>query len=205
MWRDSTTGTVVTWQGGIRELRPNVSMPSVLSDELIAELGFDVVQQVPPNNTYLETATSLPPIQIGGVWTQQWQIDPLPPAQAQTQITAKRGEMTRQTKSIRDTKTSNGGYLAGGKWFHSDLVSRTQQIGLILMGANIPAGLQWKTLDGSFITMTPTLAGQILAAAGAQDAALFAHAETLIGQIDAAADPTTVDVSAGWPATYGDV
>ena len=205
MWRDSTTGTVVTWQGGIRELRPNVSMPSVLSDELIAELGFEPVRQVPPNNTYLETATPLPPVQINGEWVQQWQIDPLPPAQAQTQIAAKREELIRQTKSIRDTKTSTGGYLAGGKWFHSDLVSRTQQIGLILMGPNIPAGLMWKTLDGSFVTMTPTLAANILAAAGTQDAALFSRAEVLIGQIDVAADPTTVDVSAGWPATFGDV
>jgi hypothetical protein len=120
-------------------------------------------------------------------------------------VSAARLEAIARVKARRDLKTANGGYLAGGKWFHSDLVSRTQQIGLILMGANIPAGLQWKTLDGSFITMTPTLAGQILAAAGAQDAALFAHAETLIGQIDAAADPTTVDVAAGWPTTFGNV
>jgi hypothetical protein len=77
MWRDSITGTVVTWHGGIKELRPNISMPNILSDELISELGFEVVKQVPPNNTYLEKATALPPVKLNDVWVQQWKIDPV--------------------------------------------------------------------------------------------------------------------------------
>lgn len=77
MWRDSVTGTVVTWHGGIRELRPNVSMPSILSDQLIKDLGFDTVKQMPPNNSYLERAEPLPPINIDGVWVQQWKIEPV--------------------------------------------------------------------------------------------------------------------------------
>ncbi len=109
-------------------------------------------------------------------------------------------------KSIRDTKTQQGGYKVGTDWFHSDTFSRTQQIGLTIMGANMPAGIMWKTMAGSFVEMTPTLAQQIFAAAGAQDAALFGYAEQLRVQAYAiesqGQDPGTLDISVGWPATY---
>ena len=38
-------------------------------------------------------------------------------------------------------------------------------MGLVMLGDNIPAGLQWKTMDGSFVVMTPSLAQQVFAAA----------------------------------------
>lgn len=113
-----------------------------------------------------------------------------------------RASRVEQIKQLRDTKTQTGGFPAAGKWFHSDTFSRTQQLGLVLMGPSIPDGLVWKTMDGSFVPMTPTLASQIFAAAAAQDASMFAHAETLIAQVSAAPDPTTVDINAGWPATH---
>lgn len=131
-----------------------------------------------------------------GVWAY---ADPTYPEQ---RAVGRRTAIWEQIKALRDTKTQNGGFPAAGKWFHSDTFSRTQQIGLVMMGTNIPAGLQWKTMDGTFVTMTQTLAGQIFAAAAAQDAAMFAHAEALRAQIDATLEPDTVDITAGWPATY---
>lgn len=112
-----------------------------------------------------------------------------------------RAELWTTIKNIRDSKVQTGGYTTGGKWYHSDTFSRTQQMALVMMGAGIPA-VQWKTMDGSFVAMTQTLAGQIFAAAAAQDQAMFLQAETLRAQVYAAADPTTVDITAGWPATY---
>jgi hypothetical protein len=105
-------------------------------------------------------------------------------------------------KAERDRRTENGGYKASAKWFHSDQKSRSQQLGLVLLGANIPAGLQWKTMDGSFVTMTQQLAGQILAAGAASDQAIFAAAETHKAAMEASADPASYDFSAGWPASY---
>lgn len=105
-------------------------------------------------------------------------------------------------KVIRDQKTQGGGYKVGNDWYHSDTFSRTQQIGLTIMGTNMPPGIMWKTMAGAFVAMTPTLAQQIFAAAGAQDAALFGYAEQLKAQVDAAADPNSVDINAGWPATF---
>lgn len=113
-----------------------------------------------------------------------------------------RAELWGLIKAVRDTKKLEGGYTTGGKWYHSDVFSRTQQLGLVMMGAGIPANTLWKTMDGSFVTMTQTLAGQIFSAAAAQDAALFTHAETLKAQVDASSNPESIDLNAGWPETY---
>lgn len=112
-----------------------------------------------------------------------------------------------QIKAYREVLSDAGGYkvvVAGvDKWFHSDAKSKTQQIGLVLAGAGIPAGLQWKTMDGSFVTMTQALAGQIFQAAMAQDAAIFQAAEVHRVAMEAAADPDAYDFAAGWPVVHG--
>ena len=107
-----------------------------------------------------------------------------------------------EIKVYRDMLSDTGGYQVGTKWFHSDQFSRSQQMGLILLGANIPANTQWKTMDGSFITMTQTLAGQILASAATFDIAVFTVAETHKAAMMASADPSTYDYSTGWPAVF---
>lgn len=107
-------------------------------------------------------------------------------------------------KGERDRRTEQGGYKVGTKWFHSDQKSRSQQLGLVLLGANIPAGLQWKTVDGSFVTMTPQLAGQVLAAAAASDQAVFTAAEMHRAAMEASPDPSAYDFSTGWPAIFGE-
>ena len=105
----------------------------------------------------------------------------------------------QKVKDIRDTLTVTGGYKVDTKWFHSDTFSRSQQLGLVLLGNDIPSNLQWKTMDGSYITMTPTLARQVFAAAAAQDVALFAYAESLINKIE---QSEPVDLTSGWPETF---
>ena len=107
-------------------------------------------------------------------------------------------------KVERDRRTDQGGYKVGTKWFHSDQKSRGQQLGLVLLGASIPANLQWKTMDGSFVTMTQQLAGQVLAAAAASDQAIFAAAEAHRQAMEASADPADYDFSTGWPKVFGE-
>jgi hypothetical protein len=57
-------------------------------------------------------------------------------------------------------------------------------------------------MDGSFVAMTQTLAGQVFAAAAAQDAATFAQAEAHRAAMEASNDPAAYDFSGGWPAIY---
>ena len=106
-------------------------------------------------------------------------------------------------KAERDRRKV-GGVKVGAKWFHSDDGSRIQQMGLVMMGASIPANLQWKTMDGTFITMTQTLASQVFQAVAASDQAIFAVAEQHRVAMEAAADPAAYDYSGGWPKIYGE-
>ena len=118
-------------------------------------------------------------------------------------LTALRAAHWEDIKRERDKRIQTGGYQVAGKWFHSDTFSRTQQMGLVMMGAGIPGGLQWKTMDGSFVTMTQTLAGQVFAAAAASDAALFSHAEQIKAVMEA--DPVNFSLaSQTWPAVFGE-
>ena len=106
-------------------------------------------------------------------------------------------------KAERDRRIQSGGYKVGAKWFPSDTFSRTQQMGLVMLGASIPVNTPWKTMDGTTVTMTQVLAGQVFATAAASDIAIFAAAETHKAAMEAAADPATYDFSAGWPETFG--
>lgn len=100
-----------------------------------------------------------------------------------------------------------GGYKVGTKWFHSDEKSKIQQLSLVMMGANIPAGLMWKTMDGSFVEMTQTLAMQVFGAAAAHESAIFAKAEfhkNAIAGLQAIEDLEAYDWNADWPETFAD-
>lgn len=110
-------------------------------------------------------------------------------------------------KGERDRRKVGGVKVKVGtvdKWFHSDDASRIQQMGLVMMGASIPADLQWKTMDGSFITMTQTIALQVFQAVAASDQAIFAVAEGHRVAMEASADPASYDYSTGWPKIYGE-
>lgn len=106
-------------------------------------------------------------------------------------------------KAKRDAIES-GGVKVGEKWFHTDDASRIQHMALNMMGANIPANLQWKTMDGSFVTMTQALAGQAVQAVATLDMNAFAVAEQHRVAMEASTDPAAYDYSDGWPAVYGE-
>ena len=110
-----------------------------------------------------------------------------------------------KVKDERDRRTQQGGYKVGTKWYHSDTFSRSQQLGLVLMGAGIPQGLMWKTMDGSFIEMTQAVASDVLIGAGIQDSATFAYAEALKAQVEASTDPASIDIYSGWPICFLDI
>lgn len=104
-------------------------------------------------------------------------------------------------KAKRD-RVKAGGVKVGDKWFHTDDASRIQHMALNMMGASIPANLQWKTMDGSFVVMTQALAGQIFQAVAVLDMQAFAKAEEHRASMEASNDPASYDFSAGWPASF---
>lgn len=115
----------------------------------------------------------------------------------------------RQWRSIQDHREflRTNGVQVGTKWFHSDDSSRIQQLGLVMFGANMPAGIMWKTMDGSFVLMTPTLAMQIFVGHATHDTTIYTIAEqkkAALYALSTLAEVAEFDHSAGWPATYGE-
>lgn len=109
--------------------------------------------------------------------------------------------MWTRIKAERDRRKDLG-VLASGHWFHSDSASRIQQLALVIMGATMPAGIQWKTMGDTFVLMTPELAGKIFAATAALDQAIFSAAETHRVAMEASPVPADYDFSGGWPAIF---
>lgn len=122
--------------------------------------------------------------------------EPEPPTLAE-----RRAAVWDQIKAKRESLKS-GGVKVGAHWFHSDADSRIQQLGLVIMGANMPAGLKWKTIDNGLVDMTPTLAQQIFATTANWDVTVFGVAETHRAAVMASDNPEAYDWSAGWPAGY---
>jgi hypothetical protein len=104
-------------------------------------------------------------------------------------------------KEKRDFLQGNG-VKVGANWFHSDVNSRVQQLGLVMFAGSLPPGIMWKTMNGAFVPMTQTLAVQIFQSSAASDMAIFAAAERHKALMMASVDPTAYDFSGGWPATY---
>lgn len=104
----------------------------------------------------------------------------------------------------RDRRKLTGGYKVGNYWFHSDNTSRIQQLGLVMLGVNMPSGIMWKTMSGEFVPMTPTLAGQIFQAAALSDISVFSIAEQKKTTMIASTDPATYDYLSGWQPIYGE-
>lgn len=115
----------------------------------------------------------------------------------------------KEIQEYRDSRLQTGGYkvAATDDWYHSDNISRIQQIGLVMLGANMPPGIKWKTMSGSFVDMTPTLAQQIFQTAAASDTAQHYVAEVHRQQVMASADPMNYDfkhTAPTWPLIYGE-
>lgn len=186
---------------------PEVSLPADITNDAALPEGFVYVHAslAPAVNTITHRVEGRPPALIGDIWVEQWAVVAVDSSEAEDNRIAAAAARWQEIKGIRDRKTQNGGYKVGTDWFHSDTFSRTQQIGLTMYGASMPANLTWKTMAGTFVPMTPTLAQQIFVSAGQQDAALFAYAESLRAQVEAAQNPATVDIEAGWPETFNGI
>ena len=109
-------------------------------------------------------------------------------------------------KAERDRRKTEGGYKVGSYWYHSDDTSRIQQIGLVMLGANMPNNIMWKTMSGNFVLMTPTLATQIFQAAMVSDMTIFATAEAKRTAMLALSGDALLnyDYLSGWPKIYGE-
>lgn len=155
-----------------------------------------------PDNSGQITAPAAPPLGLDfPVWRGEWVSD------KPQYVEWHKVQAWERIKQERDRRKYLG-VKVGQHWFHSDDPSRIQQLALAMMGAAIPAGLQWKTLTKTdqpvFVDMTATLAQGIFQATAASDKAIFAASEAHRLAMEASDTPEIYDISAGWPASFED-
>jgi hypothetical protein len=201
MYINTETQQYPITQADIRALFPNTSFPANFVPP--APFAFVNYTMPPAHNQLTETVREVVPVPTEGAacYEQAWEIVPLPSEQIAINMAAAQARKWEAIKAKRDRLSDVGGYKVGTKWFHSDNKSKVQQLGLVVMGANVPP-VQWKTMDGSFVTMTQQLAAQIFAQAAAQDMAIFATAEMHKAAMLASENPEDYDFSTGWPETF---
>jgi hypothetical protein len=109
-------------------------------------------------------------------------------------------------KAERDRRQLNGGVQVASHWFLSTERATGEYNSLINASQGLPADTvlrrDWRTMDGATIDMTPALARQILMAGIAQRCAIDDAALVHKAAMEASADPSAYDFSAGWPSIF---
>ena len=137
---------------------------------------------------------------FGSEWRYKWTVEALDAPTIAANLQAARTARHTAIRAERDRRKFNGVYVSN-KWIHTDTYSRTQWMGMVMMGASVPA-IEWTTMDNTTITTSQALAGAVFQATATLDATLFAYAKSLIAAVDASSDPASVDITTGWPATF---
>lgn len=198
---DQNTGEFgIIWRDACARTNTSAPMGALQIGNLVGYHDENTPAYDPLTQAVAETT----PKQVGGKWVQQWIISDLPQEQAEQNLTRARAAAWEAIKAERDRRAGLG-VKVGQHWFHSDQKSRTQQTGLVLLGANIPAGLRWKTLTLTpppvFVPMTQQLAQAIVSATAASDTAIFTAAEVHRIAVESSTAPQNYDFSTGWPTS----
>ena len=133
-------------------------------------------------------------------WTGRgWSIS----AAAKTQKRAAEQEAVwTAIKNKRYNNLRGGIYVASvQKWFQTDDGSR-QQYTFMRTLPELPEGMQWKTMDNSFVQMTKPLLDELSMILLTCEQADFANAERHRAAMMQAENPQDYDYNTGWTDTY---
>lgn len=110
-----------------------------------------------------------------------------------------------EIKAERYRRNHSGIYIEEiDKWFHTDEPSRIQYLSIQQL-AEIPEGMQWKTMENTFVVMTKALLNQIVTAMLKNEQANFANAEQHREKMMALDNPVNYDYSSGWTPIYAEI
>lgn len=191
----------------LRNKFPNIAFPEVLDKATLNHIGFDPIMTVPvPATNFNEIAIR------NGVTTDalgnivfKWDINSLPIEISNAKVANAKVLKWKEIQTIRDAKSIGGVYVQG-KWFHTDVTSLLKYLKLQLAGSNLPTGIQWKTMDGTFTTMSPELVLEISDSIMASEISIFSTAETLRLAMENSIDPSSFEIikNVGWSNTFND-
>lgn len=194
----------------IREKYPNITFPSVLDNNILNRLGFSPILEVPePVIAFHQVAVrdGVTKDSFGNT-IYNWVVTDLPSEILLEKLKEKRLSKWREIQAIRDSKMA-GGVLVDGKWFHTDTGSLVQYLAMLAAGSelnNMLNVIQWKTMDGTFVSMTSELVKAIYARTMITTNIIHDKAEALRLELDIASDPSRFEIenNVGWPIVYQD-
>ena len=133
---------------------------------------------------------------------EQWHIDPECAARLKAE---QQEEMWERIKDKRYDNLRHGVYAKSvGKWFQTDDATRLQYLALALesVTGGFKKPINWKTMDNSFLMLTPELLREIMQAMHDDEEADFINAEKHKAAMLKAEHPLEYDYSDGWTANY---
>ena len=116
-------------------------------------------------------------------------------------------EKWEQIKEVRTFKMGDGVLLQSiGKWFHTDPDSKQQIHAMVT--ANVIGMYKvtaWKTLDNTYVQLTPPLLLQAFGAMLENEARLFEIGKLHYDMLHTSQDPANYDPTSQWPTTFSDL
>lgn len=116
-------------------------------------------------------------------------------------------EKWEKIKEIRTFKMSDGVLIQSiGKWFHTDLYSKQQIQALVVTNLiGIYKTTAWKTLDNTYVQLTPMLLLQVFGAMLENESRLFDIGKLHYESLYTSSDPVNYDPASQWPTTFSDI
>ena len=116
-------------------------------------------------------------------------------------------EKWEKIKEIRTFKMGDGVLIQSiGKWFHTDLYSKQQIQALVVTNLiGIYKTTAWKTLDNTYVQLTPMLLLQVFGAMLENESRLFDIGKLHYESLYTSSDPVNYDPASQWPTTFSDL
>jgi hypothetical protein len=129
----------------------------------------------------------------------------LPPDVAARLKAEQQDEMWERIKAKRYDNLRHGVYAKSvGKWFQTDDATRLQYLALALesVTGGFKKPINWKTMDNSFLMLTPELLREIMQTMHDDEEADFINAEKHKAAMLKAENPLEYDYSDGWTENF---
>ena len=187
---------------------PDASFPAVLGQTELDSLGFDPVLEhpapTPPRGYYVERDGATQDV-IFGNWIYNWKVTKLPDSAIATNLASDQTVMWDRIQVERDRREA-GGVKVGEYWFHTDTPSMLKYLAMMAAGAALPSNINWKTMGGVKVPMTPELIMQVYMTCMAVNNQIFEAGEAHKAAMLAAEDPLkyNYETPGSWPLIYGE-
>lgn len=112
--------------------------------------------------------------------------------------------MAGRWQELQDNRAAMPYAKSVGKWFQTDDATRLQYLALALesVTGGFKKPINWKTMDNSFLQLTPELLREIMQTMHDDEQADFANAEKHKAAMLKAENPLEYDYSGGWTTNY---